>query len=82
MTYTRKVYLIIGEENVETFFDVMCNDRGKLSNLKDSIDISEFDSEAEEEAFRLGLCKVNGKNSTDFCEITEDNFRKLKKRFK
>ena len=82
MIHTRRVYLIIGEENVDTFFDEMCHDKVKLSNLRDSLDITEFETEAEEEAFRLGICKINGKNSHDFCEITEDNFRKLKKRLK
>lgn len=76
----RKVILILGEDNVETYFDVMVSDKSKLTSLHDNIDISEFDSELEEEAFRMGLCKVNGKNTRDFCEITESNLKQLKKR--
>lgn len=76
----RKVILVMGEENINTFFDVMVSDKQQLLSLWHSVEIFDFETEQEEEAFRLGICAVNGKNTRDFCEITESCLKKLRKR--
>jgi hypothetical protein len=70
-----KVILINGAEAVRRYLCVYERGKESLKLIYNSINIYDFDTEEEAEAFRMGLCVVCEDRAEDFCEMTEQGFK-------
>ena len=74
-----KVILLCGAEPVRKYFNVTDRSRETVELLLESIDVYEFDTEAEAEAFRMGLCAGHSAEAKDVSELTEQGYKTLLK---
>ena len=72
-----KVIVLWGEEAVQKYFNVHDRSAETVSMLLGHIDIYEFKTEDEAEAFRFGACAVKSDSAKDFCELTEQGYKSL-----
>lgn len=72
-----KVIVLWGEEAVQRYFSVGDRSPETVAMLLQHIDIYDFKTEAEAEAFRFGVCAVKSNSAKDFCEVTEHGYESL-----
>jgi hypothetical protein len=76
-----RVYLVWGSEAIALVYDVMKRDATSLHAILGATEIYEFETDAEAEAFRIGLCEVSRYTESvrDFAEIPPAMFHSLRK---
>jgi hypothetical protein len=72
-----KVIVIWGEDAVNRYFNVRDRSKETVNMLLKHIDIYDFNTEDEAEAFRLGVCAVKSPSAEDFCELTQQGYSSL-----
>ena len=59
------------------FYDYGAWTKENAEKILEHVDVYEFATEDEAEAFRLGLCAVKSPSARDFTEITERSYQSL-----
>ena len=73
-----KIIVLWGEEPVQRYFNITDRSQETVALLLDHIDVYEFATEAEAEAFRFGVCAVKAPSAKDFCELTVQGYKNLR----
>jgi hypothetical protein len=73
--YNYPVILIRGVDAVKKYLSVQDLSTEAMKMIYKSIDIYEFDTEEEAEAFRMGLCAVCEDKADDFCEMSGRGYK-------
>ncbi|MDR1945982.1 MAG: hypothetical protein LBQ51_02290 [Desulfovibrio sp.] len=77
MCEKEKVILLRGDEPVKRYFCVRDRSKETVRMVLDNIEVYDFDTEEEAEAFRLGLCAIGDAKVPDFCEVTVQGYKSL-----
>lgn len=72
-----KVVVLWGEEPVQRYFNVVDRSEETVDLLLKHIDVYEFATVEEAEAFRFGVCAVKSPSANDFCELTVQGLESL-----
>lgn len=72
-----KVIVLSGEEPIKRYFNVEDRSGETVAMLLRHIEVYEFPSSEEAEAFRFGLCAVTTPTARDVCELTLKGYETL-----
>lgn len=73
-----QVYILWGSEAVDLFYDYSKWTQETASQMLSQIEVFEWNTEDEAEAFRIGLCAVRN-SGRDFDEIMPESYKSIKK---
>ena len=72
-----RVIVLWGDAEVSWFYDYAQWTVENARKILDHVEIYDFDTFEESEAFRMGLCAVKTPSARDFTEIAERSYRAL-----
>ena len=72
-----KVIVLWGGPEVSNFYDYAVWNGENAQKILEHVDVYDFQTEEEAEAFRMGLCAVKSLTAKDFTEITERSYQAL-----
>ena len=71
------VIILWGGPEVSNFYDYGVWTKENAEKILEHVEVYDFDTEAEAEAFRMGLCAVKTPSAKDLTEITERSYQAL-----
>ena len=71
------VIVLWGGPEVSMLYDYARWTKDNARKILEHVDVYDFATEDEAEAFRMGLCAVKSPSARDFSEITERSYRAL-----